>query len=189
MEPDQGGMSYRRAILLGLAGHLPENPDSAQWAESAQAFRGRSSEHRLQELIDREEIRELIARYAHRVTEGESVADMFTDDGVFIVRFPGRPVMETRGRLALDALYGPGWHSPARPLPMIHNHLIRIDGDRAIGICSNELRMTEAGESMIGSGSYEDQFRRENGQWKFVVRDMTFMHWVPIQRGWAQTTR
>jgi hypothetical protein len=113
---------------------------------------------------------------------------MFTDDGVFIVRFPGRPIMEARGRAELDALYQPGWHNPVRPLPMIHNHVVRIVGDRAIGICSNELRMTEAGESMIGSGFYEDEFRRENGQWKFVVREMTFMHWVPIQQGWSATT-
>jgi hypothetical protein len=69
---------------------------------------------------------------------------------------------------------------------MIHNHLVRISGDEAVGICSNELRMTQDGKSMIGSGFYEDRLRRENGHWRFVVRDMTFIHWVPIQQGWAK---
>jgi hypothetical protein len=45
--------------------------------------------------------------------------------------------------------------------------------------------MTENGKSMIGSGYYLDQMRRENGRWRFVVRDMHFIHWVPIQEGWA----
>jgi hypothetical protein len=69
---------------------------------------------------------------------------------------------------------------------MIHNHVISISGDEAIGVCSNELRMTENGRSMIGSGYYQDSYRRENGRWKFVLRDMTFIHWVPIQEGWAR---
>ena len=49
----------------------------------------------------------------------------------------------------------------------------------------NARRMTENGKSMIGSGYYLDQMRRENGRWRFVVRDMHFIHWVPIQEGWA----
>ena len=32
----------------------------------------------------------------------------------------------------------------------------------------------------------EDKLRREDRAWKFVVRDVTFFHWVPIQQGWAK---
>jgi hypothetical protein len=150
------------------------------------AFEGKSPERCLQELIYREEIRELVARYAHRVAHGVSQADLFTEDAVFIARFPGRAVLEVRGREALNRQFGMGGTGNSDlPLPMIHNHSIEINGDEAVGICSNELRMSEQGKSMIGSGYYQDQYRREDGQWKFVVRDMTFMHWVPIQEGWA----
>jgi hypothetical protein len=183
-------MTERRAILLALLAA----PVAAQAAEGTQtlymngtdAFRGKTLQQTVQELVDREEIRELIARYAHRVAHAISLADLFTDDGVYIVRFPDRPVQETRGRQALDAHFGKPGAFDAQPLPMIHNLLLDIDGNEAKGICSNELRMAENGKSMIGSGYYQDQFRRENGHWKFAVRDMTFIHWVPIQEGWVR---
>jgi len=195
-------LTERRAMLLGLMalplagqsaaalaankGEAPMQPEL--YDGRLTGFEGKTPEQQLKELVDREEIRELTARYAHRVAHGVSIADLFTDDGAFILRYPDRPVRETRGRVALDKLFAASAANPDRPLPMIHNHLMRIDGDQAVMICSNELRMTEGGKSMIGSGYYEDQLRRENGHWRFVVRDMTFIHWVPIQQGWAKAS-
>lgn len=158
----------------------------ALYAGSFRAFHNSALEKKIQELIDREEIRELIARYAHRIAQGISVADLFTDDGVFIVRFPGRPVLAVNGREKLDETYSVADATSDHPLPMIHNVLIEISGTEAVGVCSNELRLTENGKSMIGSGYYQDRFRREDDRWKFSRRDMTFVHWVPIQKGWAK---
>ena len=116
----------------------------------------------------------------------DAYADLFTDDGVYINRrSPNGPVSEARGRKALEARFGQ-MSGPGNAMPMIHNYLISIHGDEATGICSNELRITEDGKSMIASGYYQDKLRRENGRWKFVVRDVTFFHWVPIQEGWAK---
>ena len=70
---------------------------------------------------------------------------------------------------------------------MIHNALLEIAGDEAHGLCSNEVRATQNGQSIIGSGYYEDRFRREGGEWKFSLRDSTFFHWVRLQEGWAET--
>ena len=70
------------------------------------AFAHKTPEQEVQELADREEIRELIARYAHRVAHGVSVADLFTDDGAYISHMPGQPVQEVRGREALNKHYG-----------------------------------------------------------------------------------
>jgi hypothetical protein len=198
---DHGGsmfeaMMQRRPLLMGMmlapaaAGAVAAAPGEAPGARALyegriDGFRGKSGPQRLQELIDREELRELTAIYAHRVAQGVSIADLFTDDGGFIVNYPNRPKTETRGRAALDKMFAGTAKSPIRPLPMIHNHLVEITGNDARGICSNELRMTENGKSMIGSGYYLDQMRRENGRWRFVMRDMHFIHWVPIQEGWA----
>lgn len=144
-------------------------------------------EQQIQELTDREEIKELTARYAHGVARGEGakVAELFTDDGVFINRLnPDEPPTVVRGREALQKFYGNIKRNIA--VPCIHNHLITLAGDEATGTCSIEVRITSKGRSMIGSGYYEDRFRRENGRWKFVERDCTFFHFVPLQQGWAE---
>ena len=142
-------------------------------------------EQQIRELTDREEIKELTARYAHGVARGEGakVAELFTDDGVFINEIPGAPQTVVRGREALQKFYGNIKRNVA--LPCIHNHLISLAGDEATGTCSIEVRIAQKGQSMIGSGYYEDRFRRENGSWKFVERHCSFFHFVPIQQGWA----
>jgi hypothetical protein len=147
--------------------------------------RDRTPDDRLRELEDREELRELIARYAHRTMLGVSPADMFTDDGAIVWRFPGHDAQEVRGREALDHSYGASAAEAEHPLPMLHNVLLEIDGDRAFGLCSNEVRVTQDGQSTIGSGYYEDEFWREDGRWRFALRQVTMFHWVPLGEGWA----
>lgn len=151
------------------------------------AFQNKTADQCMQEIMDREEIRELLGRYAHQTARGMNVSTLYTDDGAFIVRIPGRPVQEMRGREALAKVYGPMATMANPPKPQIHNSLLVISGDDATGICSNEVRVVENGQSIIGSGYYEDTFRRVNGRWKFVVRSATFFHWVPIQQGWAES--
>jgi ketosteroid isomerase-like protein len=146
-------------------------------------------EQQIQELTDREEIKELTAHYAHGVARGEGarVAALFTDDGVFINRLtPNDPPTVVRGRAELDKFYGAIKRNTA--VPCIHNHLITLAGDEATGTCSIEVRITRNNRSMIGSGYYEDRFRREHGRWKFVERNCTFFHFVPLLEGWAEQT-
>jgi hypothetical protein len=151
------------------------------------SFRGKSLEGKVQELADREEIRDLIATYAHRMAHGPAAADLFTDDGAYINRgAPDLPPREIRGRAALDEYYCDRSNWAERPLPMIHNHLIFTKGDEARGLCSVEIRLAAHGTSIVASGYYKDRFRREDGRWKFVERDAGFFHWVPLQQGWAK---
>jgi hypothetical protein len=152
------------------------------------AFDGKTQEQELKEMRDREELRELLARYAHQTARGMDCSDLYTDDGAFIVVTPGRPTTETRGRASLSKVYSTMADMPQPPKPQIHNSLLEIHGDEARGICSNEVRVVENGKSVIGSGYYEDTFRRVNGRWRFVVRKATFYHWVPMDQGWAKST-
>jgi ketosteroid isomerase-like protein len=186
-------LAKRRSFLLGILG-LPvataqamPSADKPLYDTAFDAFDRKSLEHKVQELADREEIRELINRYAHRVAHGAMVADLFTDDGAFRTHIPGQAVEEVKGRTDLEKYYqavvndGPGY-----TMPMIHNNLIEISGKDASGLCSIELRTSRNGKSMIGSGYYEDKYRKENGRWKFAVRDAYMFHWVSIQDGWAK---
>lgn len=139
-------------------------------------------EQRVQELADREEIKELVSRYAQCITRRLPIADMFTDDGAFILRLPGASVEETRGRAELIKLYA--MNRPAINMPALHNHVISVSGDEAIGTSWIELYMTDDTKAdkrtYAGSGYYADQLRRENARWKFAVRDATFLHWVYV---------
>src|SRR3984885_6038798 len=134
----------------------------------AHAVQHKTLEQKVQELADREEIRELIAQYAQRVAHRVPFWELFTEGGTFINR---QDNIELRGRRNLAAFFERSMASGTPPaLPMMHNEIIAISGNMATGLCSNEVRMSLDGRSIARSGYYVDQFRREDGRWKFVMR-------------------
>ncbi|HYL58063.1 MAG TPA: nuclear transport factor 2 family protein [Candidatus Acidoferrales bacterium] len=145
-----------------------------------------SIEKRIQVLEDREEIKELTARYCWHVThgEGEAVANLFTDDGVLDVT--GGDFKAVRGREALLKFYRASVREKEVAIPFIQNHIIVIEGDSAHGTCAIEARFSRNGESVTAAGYYEDKYRRERGRWRFVERKIFFHHVVPLKQGWAE---
>lgn len=166
------------------------HPNPPLYMQDLRPFAGKTLDQKVQELTDREEIRELISIYAHRVAHGASIADLFTDDGVWTIRrLPDESVEVVSGMKELKEHFGARPPEDEHPMPMIHNYIIKIDGDHATGINSNELRISVNGQSIIASGYYEDVYRKVNGRWRFARRDTTFLHWVPIQQGWARPVK
>jgi hypothetical protein len=152
-----------------------------------QAFDKKTLAQNIQELMDREELHDLVYRYAICAGQGEGhmMADLFTEDGSVVAHFPDgqRPQLNLQGRNAIaDGYSVMRW---GITIPTIHNCMLDVTGDTAAGICSIEVRRLEDGQSFIGSGYYEDKFRRQNGRWKFVTREAFNFHWVPLQKGWA----
>jgi hypothetical protein len=135
----------------------------------------------IRELADREELRELTARYAFLISQKRSAAELFTADGGFLFRKPDGEVREARGREALDTIFADILQPPNHNLPTVHNHLFSLTGDAAPGACWIELHAAKDGEHWVGSGYYEDQFRREGGRWKFVLRDSTLVKWERVE--------
>ncbi len=132
-----------------------------------------SSAERVEEMADREAIRELPLRYCDAVwrQDADAVAELYTKDGAFDA---GVGTGEVQGRDAIrqylaDTLPG------GRPLPFIHNHVFDIEGDRARGRCSVEIRMTVDGERRTGVGFYEDEYLRDAGRWRFRARRVTLL--------------
>ena len=151
------------------------------------SFRERPAAEIARELADRDEIRELVSLYAHRMARGIAVADLFTGDGAYVNQgTPNMPPREVRGRAALDAYFCDRGDWADHPLPMIHNHVVEVDSDEASGVCSMEVRLVSDGESIVASGYYLDRYRYEGGCWKFVERDYSAFHWVPLSQGWAK---
>ncbi len=143
---------------------------------------GPSPDAMLQELADREAIRDLACRYAHHVwqKEGAAAAQLFTEDGEMDTGEP--PVLRGRAALleAYERMLGDGSFQP-----FVSNHVISLEGDEASGTCYLDLRATTDGRSMIGSGYYQDRYRRVDGAWKFRSRRLHMSWLVPLDQGWA----
>lgn len=174
-------MTAGLALLSSIgSAHAQAAAGQPLYAGRIDEFRGRSLEQKVQLLADREEIRDLIATYAHRAAHRQSMADLFTDDGAFINRPDAiTPPMEFRGRAALNTFFNGLGSQPQQPLPMIHNFLISVKGDEARALSSIEVRIIDKGRVVDGSGYYQDRFRRVDGRWKFVERDCTFFAMIP----------
>lgn len=142
-----------------------------------------SLEQRIRRLEDREAIRELVARYGividDRVIDG--IADCFTVDGAFRSR---DGVLNARGREAVVeqfhgrfAVLGPSNH-------FTHDHIIEFDPqnpDRATGLVTSHAEVVRHGEAMWTALRYEDEYRREEGRWRFADRLLSFLYYVRVE--------
>jgi hypothetical protein len=80
-----------------------------------------------------------------------------------------------RGRAAILAVYEAAFRDqPFRP--MLHNHVIELDGDAATGTVYLDLRATMDGVQKTGIGYYEDRYVRTPEGWKFRARRLTLQY-------------
>ncbi|MBV1906717.1 MAG: nuclear transport factor 2 family protein [Pseudomonadales bacterium] len=147
---------------------------------------GEKTEILLQELLDREAIRDLPNRYCHCVWQKDvpGIVDLFTADGwIKMGRKPvsGHPALLTLYEKALGDLV---------PRPFIHNHVIELENaDTAKGTCYVEIRGVQDDKSVVGAGYYDDEYRKVDGKWKIHSRDVTMHFMVPLEDGWVEELR
>jgi hypothetical protein len=134
-----------------------------------------SLEERVRLLEDKEEIREMIARYAYHSMRGggDVMGSLFTEDGVFDARSPDGKTSDIRieGRDNLTEFYN--GLRPGGTNPMIHDLMIEFRGDEASGTCMLDAPCY-TGERRGYLGYYEDEFRRVDGRWRFKARVFRF---------------
>ena len=148
----------------------------------------KSLETMVQEMADREAIRDLPLRYCHYVWKKDvpAVVSLFTDDGEFDA---GGAQAAAKGKEALLKSYEQGLSS-LDPHPFIHNHVIDLESsDRATGTCYLELRATQDGKSMIAAAYYDDAYAKVDGAWKFRSRKVNMHYLVPLNEGWAEQNK
>jgi hypothetical protein len=146
----------------------------------------KSVETLIQELLNREAIRDLPVRYCHYVwrNDVEGIVSLFTDDGSITTGDSG--LLEAHGRDNLLKAYTETLGN-LTPRPFIHNHVIALHGpERASGVCYQEVRATRDGQSWIGAGYYDDEYVKVRGEWKFRSRRYQFYYFVPLREGWAE---
>jgi len=143
-------------------------------------------EEMVQELWDREKIKELTYQYglAIEAQDENRMANLFTEDGSVDFSSLGRGV--TKGHAALKEFYRGTW--PLKVKPFFTNHVMQITGNRATGICSLENRATRGDESLIGAGRLHDAYEKVNGEWKFKSRRVEMFYLVPLSEGWAKAS-
>jgi 3-phenylpropionate/cinnamic acid dioxygenase small subunit len=126
----------------------------------------------LDELRSAEEIRNLLVRYGLYLDtkDFEGYVSLFTRDGVL-----DAPLGTAKGpeniRAMLGNVLGPvnaGFH-------LYSNPLIEVDGDQANSTSRFTYVQNAAGHppEVRMVGHYDDQLRREDGQWKFARRKIT----------------
>ncbi|MGE0682170.1 MAG: nuclear transport factor 2 family protein [Candidatus Binatia bacterium] len=140
-------------------------------------------EEMVQELWDREKIKELTYEYGLAVEsqDEERMVNLFTEDGSVDFSSLGRGI--TKGRPALKEFYRSTW--PLQVKPFFTNHVIRINGTSATGICSLENRATRGEQSLIGAGRLHDEYEKVDGEWQFKSRRVEMFYFVPLSEGWA----
>ena len=126
----------------------------------------------LWELTAREQIRDVIARYAHLVDTGrlDELLDLFAEDGV--LEAGDQPPAHGRAAIrALFALTGTRLASATRR-PLIRHHVsnvaIEVAGTASATAVSYFFVITERGPDHWGR--YRDRFVAHDGRWLFAHR-------------------
>lgn len=125
--------------------------------------------NRISAIEDRELIKELTAQYAWLVArgEGEAMADLFTDDGVF-----ESPSGCLSGREQLKEFYTRHLYPP-QTVPLVMNHIIKVSQDEATGNLAM-LSPWRGREIGISCGFYLDEYRKIDKRWYFARRKWTY---------------
>jgi len=151
-------------------------------------------ESKVQELTDREAIRDLRYRYHEYVNEGrfKDIPDLFTEDGVLDFAHLGKATGRTELLKFFGALNAPVSEAEKdRPRitwvkQFIHNHVIHLHGDKGHGFSYLEAKPIYNNEAFLVAARYDDEYVKRNGEWKFSKMSLVPYFMVPFREGWAQ---
>ncbi len=142
------------------------------------------SQAMLNEVMDRDHIREVVHRYCRAVDRGtlEDVMALF-DNECDLLLIPGN---KRAGRQAVERWYSRYMSHRLECLRhLIHNQIITLNGDRATSKSYFDAVGALRGESLVVGGFYEDTLRKVAGQWKFSEKIIRVDFMVPLSEGWG----
>jgi len=139
---------------------------------AAQSGKGReSTEAKLQRLLDKEEITNVLLTYGRSLDARDfaTYSSLFATDGEWVGGFG-----TVKGPAAIKALMektlGTGGNKSGN-YHLLSNFVITVDGDTATAWSRwTFVQPGERGAAIAQAGRYEDIFVRENGAWKFKRR-------------------
>ena len=138
-----------------------------------------SLEQRVRRLEDRFAINDLVVRYATLLDDAQwdQLGELFTEDGVF-----ASPNSTTAGRAAVvanftvkHAPFTATWHDP-------HGIVVEFDDDdHARGTVIGYAELASADASVVTSIRYQDDYRRDDGVWRFAKRHVLSLYGMSVQ--------
>lgn len=134
-----------------------------------------SSADRLRRVEDRLELAELVSRYGVAVDDRDfsRLEAMYVEDSFFNGVTGRKAIMDfyrERG-----ASYGPTYHYP-------HSwHFDFESDDVATGVVNAHAELSYQGKTLWLGLRYLDRYVREDGRWKFKVRDTKFRYALPFE--------
>ena len=138
-------------------------------------------ERRVDQLESRTQINDLVTRYGIACDEHDipHLEMLFTHDAEFA---SPNGLMKAKGRDEIIAMFckvlavrGPGYH-------WTHDHIIRFDRggeDKASGLLLSHAETTPNGTQSLAAMKYDDEYRIEDGTWRFAKRTISFLYYVP----------
>jgi len=113
----------------------------------------------------------------------EDLADLLTDDVVLQTQpWTQRPLVGKTVALKAFRNYCRAFHCPRH---FITNHQVAIDDGTATGYANWFVVQAREAQSYCGWGSYEWEFRYEDGQWKISRMLITLDCMTTLERGWG----
>jgi hypothetical protein len=150
-------------------------------------------EAKVRELTDREALRDLRYRYHECINEGKfaEIPNLFTADADLDFGALGK----ARGQEQLIKFFGAmdmtspeAGKSPLRVSyikQFVHNHTVHVHGDTGHGFAYLEAKKVFNGVACLVAGRYNDEYVRQNGEWKFSKMHVTPFFVVPHNESWA----
>jgi hypothetical protein len=151
-------------------------------------------EGRIRVLEDIEAIKKLKATYCYLCDAGltdpknrDELVSHFTGDAT--VDFGLGPESRFQGMEGLKTFFGTVVAMGVTfCMHMVHNPIIEVKGDRATGRWYYEAPTTDTatGKAQWMAGTYEEEYVRENGEWKFAFIGTRWKYITPYDEGWAK---
>lgn len=137
---------------------------------------------RLRRLEDQLDIQQLQARYTLAIDDQDlgRVAELFARDGRFR---SADGVMDAQGREAVCDQFRGRFAALRFGFHVTHDHLVELDPsdpDRATGAVSSHAEVVRNGRPMVAAMRYADSYVREDGQWRFADRCISFFYYLPL---------
>ncbi len=145
-------------------------------------------EARVQALEDIEAIRKLKARYCSYCDDKydvEGLASLFTRDAVW----DGGTLGKAEGIEKIRKFFTNSKTAMTFATHMVMNPIIDVRGDEASGTWYLFQAATDGREdrAIWGSARYEEEYVREEGEWKFKHLKLVSFFWTPFDAGWVKT--